>query len=60
MSSGLTVNRHNAGSIAFYERMGFAVAGALVQEIGEGFVMDDYRMVKAIAPSAENGPSATA
>ena len=42
----LTVNRHNAGSIAFYEHMGFTRAESLVQEIGHGFVMDDYKMVK--------------
>ena len=44
----LTVNRHNAGPIAFYERMGFVRAGNLVQDIGSGFVMDDYKMVKRI------------
>jgi ribosomal protein S18 acetylase RimI-like enzyme len=42
----LTVNRHNAGSIAFYERMGFTKAERLVRKIGHGFVMDDYKMVK--------------
>jgi GNAT superfamily N-acetyltransferase len=42
----LTVNRHNAGSIAFYERMGFTKAKRLVRKIGGGFVMDDYKMVK--------------
>lgn len=44
----LTVNRHNAGSIAFYERVGFYNAGPIVQEIGGGFVMDDYKMVLPI------------
>ncbi len=44
----LTVNRHNAGPIAFYEHVGFTTAGALVQDIGNGFVMDDYRMVKGL------------
>jgi ribosomal protein S18 acetylase RimI-like enzyme len=44
----LTVNRHNAGSIAFYERMGFTKTGAVVQDIGNDFVMDDYKMVKTI------------
>jgi len=41
----LTVNRGNAASIAFYEHSGFVKAGELVQDIGNGFVMDDYRMV---------------
>jgi len=44
----LTVNKHNADSIAWYERMGFVNAGALVQDIGCGFVMDDFKMVKTL------------
>ena len=44
----LTVNRHNAGSIAFYERLGFRKTGTLVTDIGGGFVMDDWRMAKAV------------
>jgi GNAT superfamily N-acetyltransferase len=44
----LTVNRHNTGPIAFYEHMGFIRTGSLVQDIGSGFVMDDYKMVKSI------------
>ena len=42
----LTVNKHNTGSIAFYEGMGFRKTGALVTDIGHGFVMDDWRMAK--------------
>lgn len=45
----LTVNRHNRTAIAFYEQAGFAVTGELVTDIGEGFVMDDYRMAKHVA-----------
>jgi GNAT superfamily N-acetyltransferase len=44
----LTVNRHNAGPIVFYESMGFTKSDSLVQDIGNGFVMDDFRMVKKI------------
>jgi ribosomal protein S18 acetylase RimI-like enzyme len=44
----LTVNKYNAGSIDWYERMGFVNAGAVVQDIGNGFVMDDYKMVKEL------------
>jgi GNAT superfamily N-acetyltransferase len=44
----LTVNKENAVSIAFYERIGFTTEEAMVTDIGEGFVMDDYRMVKVI------------
>ena len=50
----LTVNIHNAGSIAFYERMGFRKTNRLVTDIGRGFVMDDWRMAKAI-PGAGGG-----
>jgi len=45
----LTVNRHNAGPIAFYERAGFTTSESLVQDIGSGFVMDDFKMVKKIS-----------
>lgn len=44
----LTVNRNNAGSIAFYERMGFRKTRAVVTGIGGGFVMDDWRMAKDV------------
>lgn len=44
----LTVNKHNAGSIAFYEKMGFRKTAALVTDIGGGFVMDDWRMMKVV------------
>ena len=42
----LTVNRDNAGSIAWYEHMGFRNTGPVVQDIGGGFVMDDFRFEK--------------
>jgi len=44
----LRVNVGNAGPIAFYKRMGFHTAGAFVEDIGGGFVMDDYRMEKRV------------
>ena len=44
----LTVNKFNSDSIAWYERMGFVNAGSVVQDIGGGFVMDDYRMEKVL------------
>jgi len=55
----LTVNKHNSRSIAWYERMGFGKAGAIVKDIGGGFVMDDYRMEKEIGgmPHSEAPPS---
>jgi ribosomal protein S18 acetylase RimI-like enzyme len=44
----LTVNKNNAASIAWYERVGFINAGPIVQDIGGGFVMDDFKMEKKI------------
>ncbi|WP_434628664.1 GNAT family N-acetyltransferase [Chromobacterium sp. CV08] len=45
----LTVNRHNAGAIAVYRKRGFTVREEVVADIGNGFVMDDYVMEKALA-----------
>lgn len=41
----LTVNKNNDLSIKAYAKMGFENKGALVTDIGGGFVMDDYLMV---------------
>ena len=43
----LTVNKGNP-SVRAYERWGFTIAEAIVMDIGGGFVMDDYRMEKAL------------
>jgi diamine N-acetyltransferase len=51
----LTVNKDNAGSIAFYERMGFGKTNRMTTGIGGGYVMDDWRMAKAITPAAGAG-----
>jgi O-acetyl-ADP-ribose deacetylase len=40
----LTVNKYNTNSIKAYEKMGFKNTGAIVSDIGNGFVMDDYTM----------------
>lgn len=40
----LTVNKHNVNSIEIYKKLGFAIVEELVTDIGEGFVMDDYKM----------------
>ncbi len=45
----LNVNKHNAQAIRAYEKHGFAVREAVVVDIGEGFVMDDYVMAKGLA-----------
>ena len=44
----LTVNKNNRHSIEWYSQMGFTNNGPIVQDIGGGFVMDDFRMEKAI------------
>ncbi|MCA0933642.1 GNAT family N-acetyltransferase [Lutimonas saemankumensis] len=44
----LTVNRFNQNSISAYQRIGFEKRGEVVQDIGNGFVMDDYIMEKSL------------
>ncbi|MGL5080994.1 MAG: GNAT family N-acetyltransferase [Microcoleaceae cyanobacterium] len=44
----LTVNKINYSSIKAYEQFGFQIVRALVQDIGNGFVMDDYEMRKNV------------
>lgn len=43
----LTVNKGNP-SIQIYEKLGFAKERAIVMDIGNGFVMDDYVMRKML------------
>ena len=40
----LTVNRNNTKSIAAYRKIGFNITGERCQDIGEGYVMDDFTM----------------
>jgi ribosomal protein S18 acetylase RimI-like enzyme len=47
----LTVNKNNLDTIAAYEKMGFAKYGEVVNDIGSGYVMDDYLMRMAIKKS---------
>lgn len=44
----LTVNRYNESSIAVYRKKGFIIEREQVADIGNGYVMDDYVMVKEI------------
>ena len=44
----LTVNKHNKDTIEAYKKWGFEITEELVMDIGGGFVMDDYKMVKVI------------
>ena len=45
----LTVNKNNTGPISAYEKLGFVNVGPVVQDIGNGFVMDDYKMQLKLA-----------
>lgn len=44
----LHVNKYNTNSILAYEKMGFINTVSLITDIGKGFVMDDYLMVKRV------------
>ncbi len=44
----LTVNRNNSATIKTYKKLGFEIRGSIVQDIGNNFVMDDYKMEKDI------------
>ena len=44
----LAVNRNNGTAIDAYLKHGFHIAEAAVKDIGGGFVMDDYIMVKPV------------
>ena len=44
----LAVNKANAKAISAYTKYGFRIREAIVQDIGGGFVMDDYVMVKDV------------
>jgi len=42
----LTVNKYNKNTIKAYENMGFKKTEELIIDIGNGYIMDDYKMVK--------------
>jgi ribosomal protein S18 acetylase RimI-like enzyme len=44
----LTVNKHNSGSIGWYESRGFVKVDSLVTDIGNRFVMDDFKLKKVL------------
>ena len=45
----LNVNKRNTVALAAYARRGFSFKESIVADIGGGFVMDDYVMVKALS-----------
>lgn len=44
----LRVNRQNTQAINAYRKYGFSIAREVVEDIGGGFVMDDYVMIKPL------------
>ena len=44
----LTVNRNNQQSLKAYKRLGFTIIEEVVQDIGNNFLMDDYRLEKQV------------
>jgi ribosomal protein S18 acetylase RimI-like enzyme len=44
----LNVNKCNTKAIAAYQRNGFTIVESVVNDIGNGFVMDDYVMSKRL------------
>lgn len=44
----LTVNKYNTDSIEVYKKMGFQTIEAIIQDIGNGYIMDDYVLEKVI------------
>ena len=50
----LAVNKQNEQAIRAYTQYGFRIRDKAVTDIGNGFVMDDYVMEKALQGSAEN------
>ncbi len=44
----LTVNKNNIDVIRVYKKLGFIKLGVVIQDIGGGFVMDDYKLEKTL------------
>ncbi len=44
----LTVNKNNVNSIKTYEKLGYKKNKEIIIDIGNGYVMDDYEMIKVL------------
>lgn len=44
----LTCNKYNEHTLAIYKKMGFTIFDEAVNDIGQGYVMDDYYLEKTI------------
>lgn len=49
----LTVNKANARARALYERCGFQIRESVTFDIGNGFLMDDFVLVKPLEPAPQ-------
>ena len=49
----LTVNKDNINAIRTYEKLGFKNIDSLVTDIGNGFVMDDFKMQKELVKNLD-------
>jgi ribosomal protein S18 acetylase RimI-like enzyme len=47
----LNVNKQNHRALQAYERAGFHIAESVINDIGGGFVMDDYILVRDLSPA---------
>ncbi len=45
----LVVNKNNKDTIQAYEKMGFVIKEELKTDIGNGYIMDDYQLVKVVS-----------
>ena len=50
----LGVNKRNTRAISAYEKNGFRIRASVVNEIGNGFVMDDYIMEKVLPQAVQS------
>lgn len=50
----MQVNKRNTRAIAAYQKAGFHIAKEAVFDIGHGFVMDDYLMVRSVTEARQN------
>ncbi len=53
----LTCNRYNRGSLEFYHRKGFEIIDSADNDIGHGFVMEDYILQKAVTLDTQSTSS---
>ena len=45
----LTVNKNNINAIKFYEKFEFKKSESLVIDIGNGYIMDDFKMIRCLS-----------